>query len=241
MKIKGLVLEIQKNKVIVLTPDGQFRSLPKRGKVKVGDEYTYTVSLRPYLAVAASLALLLMSSVFISSVYDLPLFAGKAENTDPVLVAQNDAPATASDLPPVKNEQPDPQKEDVTPAPDPAEKDTETPVEPAEKTDPVETTENTPQKPQPPSKPQPQPPKQESNVKQEPPQNQEPAKEPAGEEPVKAETDEDKEQEEQPADPDPEVVVAEEEEPIFDEANRGGLLSKWFTDLSDFFTGGKSK
>lgn len=242
MKVKGLVLEIKKNKVIVLTPDGQFRSLPKKGEVKVGDEYTYTTSFRPYLAVAASLALLLVSSVLLPSVFEWPLFAGEGNNSDPLVVAQND-PAPDSDLPPVKTERPDPapQEEKITPAPDPAEEDAETPVEPDAKADPVETTEDTPPKPpqQPPSKP-PAPKQETNNVKQEPQTNQEPAKDPAAEKPETPETEKENEQKETPPEPDPEVVVAEEE-PLFEEANRGGFLAKWLTDLSGFFTGGKAK
>lgn len=72
MKTKGLVMEIEKNAVIVMTPCGRFRRLPKRGHVDIGDEYSYaSAGYRSWLAVA-SVFLLLVSSVFATSVQGVP-------------------------------------------------------------------------------------------------------------------------------------------------------------------------
>ena len=67
MKTKGLVLEVQKNNVIVMTADGQFQKLPKRGRVEVGDEYSYATSSHSWLAVA-SVMVLLVSSLLVNSI-----------------------------------------------------------------------------------------------------------------------------------------------------------------------------
>ena len=68
MKIKGLVLEVQKNSVTVLTPDGEFRRLPKRGAVNVGDEYSYsTFNFYPLTGVAAAITVLLVSGLILAS------------------------------------------------------------------------------------------------------------------------------------------------------------------------------
>ena len=62
MKTKGLVMEVQKNTVVVLTQDGRFCRLPRHGQVLIGEEYAYgSSSLHPWLAVAAVLVLALAS------------------------------------------------------------------------------------------------------------------------------------------------------------------------------------
>ncbi|MBS4031356.1 MAG: anti-sigma factor domain-containing protein [Clostridiales bacterium] len=63
MKTKGLVMEVQKNTVVVLTKDGRFCRLPRSGSVQVGEEYAYgsSSSFRPWFAVAAVLMLALAS------------------------------------------------------------------------------------------------------------------------------------------------------------------------------------
>ncbi len=58
-------MEVHKNTVLVMTRDGRFKRLPKRGRVEVGDDYSYgTAFPRSQLAVAAVL-LLALASVFL--------------------------------------------------------------------------------------------------------------------------------------------------------------------------------
>ncbi len=65
MKTRGLVMEVHKNTVLVMNRDGRFKRLPKRGRVEVGDDYSYgTAFPRSQLAVAAVL-LLALASVFL--------------------------------------------------------------------------------------------------------------------------------------------------------------------------------
>jgi hypothetical protein len=62
LKTRGLVLEVNKNNVLVLTRDGRFKNLPRRGRVEVGSEYSYgTYFPRAQLAVAAVMLLALAS------------------------------------------------------------------------------------------------------------------------------------------------------------------------------------
>lgn len=59
-------MDVQKNTVTVITKEGEFRRLPRRGQVEVGDDYSCSTFSGAYI-VAASLALLVMSSVVLSS------------------------------------------------------------------------------------------------------------------------------------------------------------------------------
>ena len=92
MKCKGLVLSVEKNTVTVLTPDGEFRRLPRRGKVKVGEEYTYS-SINRLAVAAASIIVLIASSPLVASFYR-PAPAVEGPGDKPVLeepiVARNE-------------------------------------------------------------------------------------------------------------------------------------------------------
>ncbi|MCW3490796.1 anti-sigma factor domain-containing protein [Dethiobacter alkaliphilus] len=63
MTTRGIVMEVKKNKVTVLTPDGRFCTVPRHGRVQVGQEYSYTRSFRLWYAAAAVLVLLLFSAL----------------------------------------------------------------------------------------------------------------------------------------------------------------------------------
>lgn len=96
MKIKGLVLEVQKNSVTVLTPDGEFRRLPKRGAVNVGDEYSYsTFNFYPLTGVAAAITVLLVSGLILASLSNPLTVAeppkGGEPSGDGLIVAREEA------------------------------------------------------------------------------------------------------------------------------------------------------
>ena len=63
LKNRGIVLEVGKNSVTVLTSDGRYRRLPRRGHVQIGQEYCYSTSARPWMAAAAMFMLLFASSL----------------------------------------------------------------------------------------------------------------------------------------------------------------------------------
>lgn len=204
MKTKGLVLEVQRNTVTVLTSDGQFCKLPKRGRVEIGEEYCYTTSNRLYLAVA-SVAILILSSLLVSHLYEpapsahRPLDSAQGPESlvaseDPVETPEGpDTVVRNTDNPP---QQPEP--EEITPP----NSDTVEPAKP-----PVDN--ETPTKP--PANNQVTPPAEpevpEGNVEEEPQPNEE---EPVPENPV--------------------LVAENENEPIFEEANRRNLMD-WFLEL----------
>ncbi|HHX74576.1 MAG TPA: anti-sigma factor domain-containing protein [Firmicutes bacterium] len=101
MKRKGLVLSVEKNTVTVLTPEGEFRRLPRRGTVKVGEEYTYSTTNRLVVA-AASVIILIASSPLVASFYR-PAPVVEGPGTDPVLeepiVARNEGQTGAEQDP----------------------------------------------------------------------------------------------------------------------------------------------
>jgi hypothetical protein len=64
LRIRGIVLEVEKNNVTVLTPDGRYRRLPRLGNVQIGQEYCHSTSARPWMAAAAMFMLLFASSLY---------------------------------------------------------------------------------------------------------------------------------------------------------------------------------
>lgn len=67
MKARGIVMDVQKNTVIVLTPDGRFCRLARHGQVAVGQEYAGKAPARPWIGAAAAVFMLL----FLSTVYPI--------------------------------------------------------------------------------------------------------------------------------------------------------------------------
>ncbi|MDW7650809.1 MAG: anti-sigma factor domain-containing protein [Bacillota bacterium] len=64
MKTRGIVLEVEKNNVTVLTPDGRYCRLPRYGQVQIGQEYCQKTSSRPWMTAAAIFLLILASSLY---------------------------------------------------------------------------------------------------------------------------------------------------------------------------------
>ena len=65
MKTRGLVLEVRKNSVLVVTRDGKFRCLPRQGIAEVGKEYCYKTPFPFSQLAVAAVILLAVASVFI--------------------------------------------------------------------------------------------------------------------------------------------------------------------------------
>lgn len=64
MKTSGIVLEVHRNTVTVMTPDGRFCRLARYGHVEVGQEYSGRKPARPWLAAAAVFLLLFVSALY---------------------------------------------------------------------------------------------------------------------------------------------------------------------------------
>ena len=63
MKTRGIVMEVNKKTVTVITKDGRFCRLPKRSHVEIGQEYAYHSSSRPWMSAAAVLVFLVLTAV----------------------------------------------------------------------------------------------------------------------------------------------------------------------------------
>jgi len=237
MKSKGLVLSVEKNTVTVLTPDGEFRRLPRRGAVRVGEEYTYSTTNRLVVA-AASVVILIASSPLVASFFR-PAPSVEGPGDKPVLeepiVAHTEREQNEAGQEPGK----------VTPQ-RPEEGDTGQVEPPAGQDDKQEQLDVTkPEKPKqaaPDNKPVNKPPAKQNNTAPPPAEKpQEEAKTPGGQEenpPAEEEPAGQNEGETNEEVPEAPVIVPAENEPVFQEASR---RSPWEWLLNLFVPDNKQK
>lgn len=92
MRVSGIVLDVKKDTVTVMTPDGGFRRLPRRGQVAVGQKYSYSTGVGRGWVAAAAVLLAVLASVLLPALQQPAVAAYVSVDINPSLelgIAEN--------------------------------------------------------------------------------------------------------------------------------------------------------